>query len=524
MILEEDWFLLMVDELGIPFVNLERYQISPDIKDFVSEQIARQYKIIPLADMQFSMTIAVSDPLNVFMIDDLKQIIGKDIDLMLSTETDILKKIDSFYSSPQSQSSKVDLSQDIQMDDFEIVMDKDMQEEDEGSLDESEKAPIIRMVNLVLKEALKQRASDIHIEPKETDVRVRYRIDGVLQDILIIPKSNQNAVLTRIKIMSRIDITVNQAPQDGRFKLTLPSKEVDFRVSLLPTTFGQKVVMRILDKGSLSIGLEGLGFAEESLKILEDGITKPFGMLLVTGPTGSGKSTTLYSLINELNTPEKNVITVEDPVEFLINGLTQIQAHPEIGLTFASGLRAILRQSPDVVMIGEIRDGETADIAIKASLTGQLVLSTLHTNDAAGALTRLVDMGVEPFLVASSLVIVTAQRLCRKICASCKVEAEVNPKYLKRLDAHIVKNTVFYEGKGCAKCKDTGYLGRTCVTEVLNIDDDIRELLLQGKSSDEIKEFACENKGMITLWKDAMNKCLQGKITLEEVFRVTSEE
>ncbi|MDZ4241928.1 MAG: GspE/PulE family protein, partial [Candidatus Omnitrophota bacterium] len=363
-----------------------------------------------------------------------------------------------------------------------------------------------------------------HIEPMADHVRVRYRIDGILRDILKIPKENQNAVGVRIKIMSRLDITALRVPQDGRFKMKLSNQEVDFRVSLLPTTFGQKTVLRVLDKKSLKIGLDGLGFSPGSIALLKEAIRAPFGMVLVTGPTGSGKSTTLYSIINELNTVDKNIITVEDPVEYLIEGLTQIQVRPEIGLTFASGLRSILRQSPDIVMVGEIRDAETADIAIKASLTGQLVFSTLHTNDAAGALTRLVDMGIEPFLVASSLVLACAQRLCRRICSHCKQPVDIPANVLKKFHYPIPQGTVFYEGKGCDFCRQTGYFGRVGVTEVLEIDDTVREMLIRGKSSDEIKKYAREKKGMVLLFDDIMQKFVAGQTTLEEVLRVTTQD
>jgi len=309
-----------------------------------------------------------------------------------------------------------------------------------------------------------------------------------------------------------------------RFKLKIGKKEVDFRVSILPTTYGQKIVMRVLDKATLSVGLDGLGFEKKSLDILKEAIQKPFGMVLITGPTGSGKSTTLYSIISELNTVERNIITVEDPVEYLIEGLTQIQTHPDIGLTFAAGLRAMLRQSPDVVMVGEIRDNETADIAIKASLTGQLVFATLHTNDAAGALTRLVDMDVESFLVASSLVLVSAQRLCRKICEHCKEKVDVPKKVREQLKLKLPAGVTFYHGKGCSQCNETGYLGRMGITELLEIDDTIRDMLIEGKSSDDIKEYACKENGMITLWDDVMAKCVAGVTSLEEVLRIASND
>ncbi|MFT7538335.1 MAG: type IV pilus assembly protein PilB [Lysobacterales bacterium] len=523
LIKEKDLLMLLVRELNIPFINLSKYRINPDLKEVITEKVARQYNIIPLSILDYTMTVALADPLNVFAIDDLKNITGKEVDIVMSTNEDIKKAIDEYYGVEDSGPSVANVSKDIELGDLEIVVEKD-DGDAEDALDESKKAPIIRMVNLILQEALRKRASDIHIEPTMEAVRVRFRIDGVLQDVLDLPKGNQNAIIVRIKIMARLDITMSEAPQDGRFRLKINSKEVDFRVSLLPTTYGQKIVMRVLDKSNLSVGITGLGLTDASLDILKDTMAKPFGMMLVTGPTGSGKSTTLYSVINELNTPERNIITVEDPVEYQVDGLTQIQAHAEIGLTFAAGLRSILRQSPDVVMVGEIRDGETADIAIKAALTGQLVLSTLHTNDATGALTRLIDMGVEPFLVASSIVTVSAQRLCRKICNSCKQEIELDKEEAAKLDYDFKKDIKYYDGKGCEACNHSGYLGRMCITEMLIVDDDVRELVLEGKSSDAIKEFARANKGLKTLFEDAMLKCEQGFTSFTEVLRVTSEE
>jgi len=520
---EQDLLALLVRELNIPFINLSKYKIDSELQEIVPERIARQYNIVPLSLLEYTLTIALSDPFNIFVVDDLKNITGKEIDIVMSTNAEIAKAIDAYYG-VEDEATVTELSKDIQIEDFEIVSEQERSEDSDGVIDESEKAPIIRMVNLVIKEAIRRRASDIHIEPEADGMRVRYRIDGVLQDILNIPKENQNAVVVRIKIMSRLDITTIYTPQDGRFKLKIGNKEVDFRVSILPTTYGQKIVMRVLDKGILNIGLDGLGFEKKSLNILKKAIQKPFGMILVTGPTGSGKSTTLYSIINELNTVERNIITVEDPVEYLIEGLTQIQTHPDIGLTFAAGLRAMLRQSPDVVLVGEVRDNETADIAIKASLTGQLVFATLHTNDAAGALTRLVDMNVEPFLVASSLVLVSAQRLCRKICKHCKEKVDVPKKVRERLKLRLPAGVTFYHGKGCSECNETGYLGRMGITELLEIDDTIRDMLIERRSSEDIKEYACKENGMITLWEDAMAKCAAGLTPLEEVLRIASKD
>ncbi len=523
LINEEDLLLLLVKELHIPFINLKKYRINPELKTVITERVARQYHIIPLSHMDDTLTVAISDPLNIFAIDDIKNITGKNIDVVMSTDSEIMHAIDHFYGSRETASVS-DISKGIEMEQFEIVSEKEGAQQDDVNAEEGEQAPIIRLVNLVIQESLKQRASDIHIEPMADIVRVRYRVDGTLIEAMNFPKENQNSVLVRLKIMARLDITATRTPQDGRFKMSIGSKEVDFRVSVLPTIFGQKVVLRILDRKNLKIGLDGLGFSPRSIKILKDSIRSPFGMVLVTGPTGSGKSTTLYSIINELNTIEKNIITVEDPVEYLIEGLTQIHVRPEIGLTFASGLRAILRQSPDIVMVGEIRDVETADISIKAALTGQLVFSTLHTNDAAGALTRLVDMGVEPFLVASSIVLVCAQRLCRKICPHCK-HAVDTPKWItKAFQERIPAGTVFYEGKGCDHCRKTGYYGRIGITEVFEVDDTVREMLILGKSSDEIKEYSQKNKGMKVLWDEIMEKFISGETTVQEVLRLTTEE
>ncbi len=522
LISEKDLLILLIKELRVPSINLTKYRIDPNLKAVITERIARQYRIIPISQLGDTITIALSNPWDIFTIDDLKNLTGKDVDVIMSTDSDIMKAIDQYYGI-RGPSSVSEISKDIAVEEFEIVSDHE-QESFEVNIDESEQAPIIRMVDLVIKEALKQRASDIHLEPAPENMRVRYRIDGVLQDILSIPKENQNAITVRIKIMSRLDITASRLPQDGRFKLRFDSQEVDFRVSLLPTAFGQKIVMRVLDKRNLGIGLDGLGFSQEAAEQLKEAIVKPFGMILVTGPTGSGKSTTLYSIINQLNTVDKNIITVEDPVEYLIEGLTQIQTRPEIGLTFAAGLRSILRQSPDIVMVGEIRDFETADIAIKASLTGQLVFSTLHTNDATGALTRLVDMGVESFLVASSLVVVTAQRLCRQICPHCKEPMDIPAAVIKELEIKAPASAKFYRGKGCSMCRKTGYLGRLGVTEILNVDDTIREMLVKGHPSDEIKAYARQHNHMVTLREDMIRKFVSGLTTLEEVFRITTAD
>lgn len=517
---EQDLLVLLVKELRLPSIDLTKYHLDERLKEIVTEKVARQYEIVPLSSLRETLTIAMSDPLNVVAIDDLSTITGKTIQVVLATRSQILKTLDQFYVSAAQSFAQV--TESMPRVDLEIIQDR--AEGMNVDAEAGDQAPIIRMVNLIIREAIRQRASDIHMEPSPEGMRVRYRIDGILQDILTVPADSQNAVIVRIKIMSTLDITSFQLPQDGRFKMRMASGEIDFRISLLPTTYGQKIVMRILDKSNLSIGLEKLGFSKRSVDIFQEMIYRPFGMVLVTGPTGSGKSTTLYSLISQLNTPDRNIITIEDPVEYLVDGLTQIEARYDIGLNFAVGLRALLRQSPDIVMVGEIRDTETADIAIKASLIGQLVFSTLHTNDAAGAVTRLVDMGLESFLVASSLLLVCAQRLCRRICPSCKHTVDIPPQALKRIQHKIKPETVFYQGKGCHQCRNTGYYGRLGITEVLVIDDHVRDLIIRGKSSDEVSHYAQEKQGMKLLFDDCIDKMCAGEITLEEVYRVSSFE
>lgn len=500
VISEKDLITVMSTAFSIPAINLSRYKIEKDLVSVVPEKTARQYKAVPICKLGTTLVVAMADPLNVLAIDDLKMLTKFSIEPVLATETDITQTIDRLFASEGKVLSDVISGHAKEEGAIEIV---DILKEEFDITDaalEGETPPIVKMVNLILFEALRKRASDIHIEPEEKDLKVRYRIDGSLHDALRLPKKNQNAVLARLKIMSGMDITESRVPQDGRFKIRVQNKEVDFRVSALPTSFGAKMVLRALDKSNLSVGLDKLGFSEYALKKFKEAIQKPFGMILVTGPTGSGKSTTLYSILNRLNTADRNIITVEDPVEYQVEGITQIQANPDIGLTFASGLRSLLRQSPDVIMIGEIRDSETADIAIKASLTGQLVLSTLHTNDAVSAINRLEDMGVEPFLIASSVILVAAQRLCRVVCPACKGKKEE-----------------------CKQCSSTGYYGRRAVLEVLVVDDKIREMIIDRTSTDEIKDYAISH-GMRTLREDAMEKHEQGVTTMEEVTRVTSEE
>ncbi|MDD5255779.1 MAG: GspE/PulE family protein, partial [Candidatus Omnitrophica bacterium] len=508
IISEEELLSLLSEQLYVPSLHLAKYKFDPEIIKIVPERLARQYCLIPLSQMGNTITVAVTDPLNIFALDDLKLCTGCTIDIVLSSEEEILKAIDSQYRTQAKETQQ--LLEEVALGDSQLQEKSTRPDEVElsSAIKQSEQAPIVKLVDLMLTQALKQRASDIHIEPEEETMRIRYRIDGSLHDVFHVNKVNQNAVIARLKIIAGLDITEGRLPQDGRFKVRYENKEVDFRVSSLPTTFGQKFVLRVLNKSNLSVGLDNLGFSAQPLETFKQAIAKPFGMILVTGPTGSGKSTTLYSVLNQLNTPERNIITVEDPVEYQLEGITQVQVKPDIGLDFASGLRSILRQSPDVIMIGEIRDSETADIAIKASLTGQLVFSTLHTNDAISSITRLIDMGVEPFLVASSLVMLCAQRLCRKICVKCRKPIDVPKDFLESIG--FKEKAVFYQAQGCKYCNNTGFYGRIAILETVLIDDTIREMVIEKKSLDDIKDYAVKKCGMMTLRDDAFIKVKDG--------------
>lgn len=532
---EEELLSLLSNQLYIPILHLTKYKFDRHIIELVPEHIAKQYCLIPLSRMANNLTVAMADPLNILALDDLRTLTGCNIETVLSTEEEISRAIDTQYRLESKEMSKLineEFIAQLGLEGKGIEISKQEEVELSTAIKESEEPPIVKLVDLMLAQALKKRASDIHIEPEEDCLRIRYRIDGSLHDVFNVPKINQNAVLARIKIISNLDITESRMPQDGRFKIKSEDKEVDTRVSALPTTFGQKFVLRLLDKGNLSIGLEKLGFSEGPLTIFNEAISKPFGMILVTGPTGSGKSTTLYSVLNKLNTAQRNIITVEDPVEYQIEGITQVQVKPEIGLDFVSGLRSILRQSPDVIMIGEIRDSETADIAVKAALTGQIVLSTLHTNDAISSITRLIDMGVEPFLAASSLIMLCAQRLCRRLCLKCRQPIDIPEKSLENIGFSSFFHTKggakekinFYTAGGCKYCNNTGFYGRIAILEAVMINDLIREMILKKESIDKIKNYAVEKCGMKTLRDDALIKLKAGLTTLDEVIRVTTEE
>ncbi len=543
LVTEKDLRLLLSVELKITTVSLADKKISSEIGKMVPERYAKRYLFVPLSNVGNTLTLAMVDPLNIFALDDVSVLKNNRVECVMCSEGDVQLAFDRIYGrvkdkpvTPETGVKPLTAAAAAAKV-ANTIGDVRVQDETDSGMfaGETNQAPVVKIVDAILQEALRRRASDIHIEPYEEKVRVRFRIDGGLQEAqgVEVPKKNQNAVLTRLKIMSKLDITENRIPQDGRFKIKFQQdgkeKEIDFRVSILPIHHGSKVVMRILDKSALSLGLDNLGFLPETLNAFKDAVAKPFGMILITGPTGSGKSTTLYSILNQLNTPDKNIITVEEPIEYQVRGISQIQVRQEIGLDFASGLRAILRQSPDVVMVGEIRDGETADIAIKASLTGQIVLSTLHTNDASGAVTRLADMGIEPFLIASSVILVAAQRLCRKVCSQCKQPIDIPREVFERMGLNPdtmfpdIKEKKFMKGVGCENCSFTGYRGRMGVLETLMIDDELRELIVKRASSYEIKDYAVKH-GMTTLREDALKKFCLGSTTLDEVIRITAED
>jgi type IV pilus assembly protein PilB len=523
VISEEDLVVVLSQELDIPPIDMSRVALDPKLMSLISEKMAQRYNVAIVSRIGNSLTVAIADPTDVFAIDDVKTITGCSVELTVASHQNLRKALRGFYEKEEDVTAIIDgEKEEGEETDLEVL--GDAEGIDVSDVQKSGAAPIVKMVNLIIGEGLKKRASDIHIEPEEKSLRIRYRIDGEMQEAFDLPKKNQNAVLARLKIMSNLDITETRVPQDGRFRISMEGKEIDFRVSVLPCSFGNKIVLRALDKSSLSVGLETLGFLPQPLEDFKKALELPFGIILVTGPTGSGKSTTLYSILTDLNIPDRNIMTVEDPVEYQVEGLTQIAARPEIGLDFSSGLRALLRQSPDIIMVGEIRDFETADIAIKASLTGQMVLSTLHTNDAVGAIIRLTNMGVEPFLIASSLIMACAQRLLRRVCEHCKIEdKEIPADFLKELaekNPEVRETKKFFKGKGCAKCNGTGYLGRLGTLETLLVDDKIKEMINRKESGEVIRKYLNE-KGAKTLRENAITKWCKGWTSLEEVLRVT---
>jgi len=516
----DDLMTSLSEHLGIPPVNLGKMKIPEEVAGLISKQLAMFYQVVPVSKMGNTLTVAMADPLNVFALDDLRLMTGMEIQPVISNPKDVQEKLDQIYSAKHGLDS---ILKDTTPLTVVVAKEEDEQEIDiEQLLQATGDTSVIQVVNIILVQAIQEGSSDIHIEPFEKEMRVRYRLDGILSERTSPPKTMHPAVVSRIKIMSKLDIAERRRPQDGRFRIKLKDREVDFRVSILPTAHGEKVVLRILDKSACSRNLSQLGFDPHALTRFTQAIHAPFGMVLVTGPTGSGKTTTLYAALREINKLEINIITVEDPIEYQIMGINQVQVNPDIDLTFAAGLRSILRQDPNVVLVGEIRDQETADIAVKAALTGHLVFSTLHTNNAPGAITRLDDMGVEPFLISSSVILVLAQRLVRRICEGCKKPIDVDPATQERCQyvPDPAKPATFCHGTGCNRCGQSGYKGRMSIIELFLMDDDLRGLVMKRASSAEIKKVAVAH-GMQTLRMNALHRAAEGLTTLEEVLRET---
>ena len=506
-------------ELRLPYIKKEQYPKStlPVPELTITETFLREKIIFPLQIKDDTLILAVYDPFDLYTIEDLKVSLGKNIRIVLSSEQDILESIEAYYGE-EGGSAMNRMVSDIQKDDMHGL--DSLDESTEHIRDMASEAPVIKLVNHIISEAIEARASDIHLEPFADELFLRYRIDGILHEMEPPPKRLSSAITTRIKIMSKLDISERRLPQDGRIKLKILGKDIDMRVSTLPTLHGESVVMRILDRGNLVLDLSHMGFPEKELQQIQELIKKPYGKFLVTGPTGSGKTTTLYAALSQINKPDKKIITIEDPVEYQMRGINQIHVKAQIGLNFADGLRSIVRQDPDVIMVGEIRDPETADISIQAALTGHLVFSTVHTNDAAGAITRLLDMGVENFLLSSALLGVLAQRLVRVICPECKEEAPLTPTLKLEMGLLEKENVKVYRGKGCSACSQTGFKGRCGIYELLVIDDSIRELILKKTTAQEICDKGRE-KGMRTLREDGWDKVIKGVTTVEEILRVT---
>jgi type IV pilus assembly protein PilB len=519
-------------QYGVPSINLGYFEVDASVIKLIPMETAMKYQILPLSRVGSSLTVAMVDPTNVFAMDDIKFMTGFNIEPVVASETAISEAIKKHYGSVEEVERKKEMEEIVSFIDEGQAESVELEADDEAGLNlaelekAAEEAPVIKLVNYILTDAVKRGASDIHLEPYEKEYRVRYRIDGMLATIMNPPNKLRDAIISRVKIMSKLDISEKRLPQDGRIMIKMmhngKKKQLDFRVSILPTLHGEKVVMRLLDKENLRLDMTKLGFEQESLDKFQKAVLKPYGMVLVTGPTGSGKTNTLYSSIALLNKPDTNIVTAEDPVEFQLPGINQVQMKEQIGLNFAAALRSFLRQDPNIILVGEIRDFETAEIAIKAALTGHLVLSTLHTNDAPSTISRLMNMGIEPFLVATSVHMIVAQRLTRRVCSDCKTQEDVGPQVL--IDAGYTpeeaKTVKIYKGVGCATCGNKGYKGRVGLYEVLEITDELRELILVGASALEIKRKAID-QGMISLRRSGLIKCMTGQTTLEEVVRET---
>lgn len=516
---QEELLITLSQDLNIPLINLSKYNADPTVIEIIPREIARHYHILPLSKMGPTITIAVADPLNIFAIDDIKSLTGFDVRLVLTDSDSINTAIEQHYG--KHTHNEIETVVKRMKEPEVLVTAQDVDNVKPGNLVKiTQEMPIVKATNMILSEAVRLKASDILIEPMESETRVRFRIDGFLHIARLLPKTLHEAVISRVKVMSELNIAERRLPQDGRFKLKIRNRFVDFRISILPSSFGEKAGIRVLDQASATLNVEKLGFTGDSLEELKSNSLKPHGMILACGPTGSGKTTTLYSILHYIDSPDKNIVTIEDPIEFDLKGINQVNAKPEIGLTFASALRSILRQDPDIIMVGEIRDFDTLDIAVKAALTGHLVLSTIHTNTAAGATTRMVNMGLEPFLISSSVVMIAAQRLVRKICDKCKEPYEIDDDIRKAVGIKDKNAATFYKGPGCKFCFGTGYKGRIGMIEVLTLDADIRRLIMNNSTEALIKEQA-RSSGMITLREDGISKAREGLTTLEEVVRVT---
>ena len=521
---EQDMVISMGRCLDTPPINLSRVRVPEKVLELVPKDMARAYKLAPVCKLGNKLFVAMADPLNVLALDDLRQRTKMEIIPMITTERAVNEALSGVGNSSAAMDMVIKDAANKAA--AEESNEDTTQKREEVDLDrmahDSEDAPVVKIVNLILVQAIKEKASDIHIEPFEKELKLRYRVDGALIEASSPPKALQLPIASRIKILAGLDIAERRIPQDGRFRIRVSGKEIDLRVSMLPTVYGEKIVMRLLDKANLQGSIDALGLDDYALNVFKKAIDAPHGMILITGPTGSGKTTTLYTILGELNNPIYNVVTVEDPVEYQLIGINQVAVKSDIGMGFSEALRSILRQDPDIVMIGEIRDNETADIAVKAALTGHQVLSTLHTNDAAGAITRMDDMGIEPFLISSSVILACAQRLVRRICPNCREEFHPEPELLQKLGIED-EGAVFYHGAGCGRCKKRGYLGRAPIIEVLPVSEAIRRLVIKRASASVVKNQAI-SEGMKTLRMVGIDKAREGITTLEEVLRTTSED
>ncbi len=516
-----EMMLALADEIGVKYVNLDDINIEPTIVVLIPEEMARRHQIIAIDKDEKKLTVAMANPLDVFAHDELKIRLGYDVDSVLSYGEDIDKALDEVFGVTDEWDQVIGKIENMQV---TVLREEEKDTADISAITESDEAPVIALVNLIILRSVKESASDIHIEPfGEDTLKVRYRIDGILHDVMSLPRNLQLAVISRIKIMSELDIAERRLPQDGRIQVNVGGRKINIRVSILPAVTGESAVLRILDPSSILLDLDSLGFSPDILPNFLSLIKKPNGIILVTGPTGSGKSTTLYTTLNLLNSNEKKIMTIEDPVEYRLKGISQVQAKPKIGLTFATGLRSFLRQDPDIMLVGEIRDRETAEIAVQAALTGHIVLSTLHTNDAPSSVIRLIDMGIEPFLISSSVIGIIAQRLVRKICPKCKKGIKITSDLKKILDEYEIGSNeiTLYKGEGCPYCKDTGYKGRIAIFELMVITENIRDLISKNVTTGKIREAAVK-EGMCLLKLDGIKKVCEGITTIDEVLRVAS--